>query len=166
MGAYTRVLAAIGLAGATALGAVACEPGSGGLSTMAVSYTTDATGTRELERAGVDVRRLSCASTLNSAAANSPSPRSAATVDCQGETGDGRKITITGTVTHELGGRCVRGDLTAKAGTRTVYRAHVLGDCTATATTGPAPAPAPGNGTPRPTVTVTVTVTETRTPGK
>ncbi|MGW2559963.1 hypothetical protein ACWCXB_12080 [Streptomyces sp. NPDC001514] len=164
MGAYTRVLAAIGLAGAAALGAVACEPGTGGLSTMAVSYTTDTTGTRALERAGVDVRRLSCTSTLNSGATNSPSPQSVATVDCQGETGDGRKITITGTVTQELGGRCVRGDLTAKAGPRTVFRAHVLGDCTAT--TGPAPAPAPGDGTPRPTVTVTVTVTETRAPGK
>ncbi|MFE7772796.1 hypothetical protein ACFU5O_02630 [Streptomyces sp. NPDC057445] len=170
MGAYRRVLAAIGLAGAAALGAAACEPGAGGLSATAVSFTTDTTGTRAFERAGVDVRRLSCTATLDTgpSASSSPrsssTPRSVATVDCRGESGDGRKITLKGKVTQELGGRCVRGDLTAKAGDRTVFRANVLGDCTASATL--APGPSSGNGAPRPTVTVTVTVTETRTPGK
>ncbi|MGW1884924.1 hypothetical protein [Streptomyces sp. NPDC001970] len=151
MRAYTRVLAAIGLAGAAAVGTAACEPGTGGLSTMAVSRTTDTSGTRALERAGVDVRWLSCTSTLNSGTTASPSPPSVATVDCEGETGDGTQITLTGKVTQEVGGRCVHGDLTAKAGTRTVFRADVLGDCSASR---PAPSrdPAPGNGAPRPTV--------------
>lgn len=108
------------------------------------------------------MRRLSCTATLNTRATASPSRPGAATVHCEGETGDDRKITIDGTVTQEIGGRCVRGDLTARAGGRTVFRAAVLGDCGPPRTT-----PAPGDhGTPRPTVTVTVTVIETRTPGK
>ncbi|MGK5632996.1 hypothetical protein ACSNOD_31760, partial [Streptomyces sp. URMC 123] len=46
---------------ATAL--VACDPSaSGGLSTVAVALTTDQTGTRALEQAGVDVQWLSCTS--------------------------------------------------------------------------------------------------------
>lgn len=48
MGAYGRVPAAIGLTCAAVLGAVACEPRSGGLSEAAVSFTTDTAGTRAL----------------------------------------------------------------------------------------------------------------------
>ncbi|MGW7363357.1 hypothetical protein ACWGI8_08000 [Streptomyces sp. NPDC054841] len=176
MGAYTRVLAAIGLAGAAALGAVACEPGTGGgLSAMAVSFTTDAAGTRALERAGVQVRWLSCTTTLSTGRTASPPAPGVATVACEGETdeagaaGTGRKITINGKVTQEIDGRCVRGDLKAEAGGRTVFHVGVLGDCSApTPTRVPgAPTRVPGgDGPPRPTVTVTVTVTETRTPGK
>ncbi|GBQ00114.1 hypothetical protein SSP531S_15240 [Streptomyces spongiicola] len=166
-----RVLTASACAALTASGLVACDPGtSGGLSAMAVSYTTDRAGTRALEEEGVPVHWLSCSARLNSATGASPSGRAAAGVDCEGETGDGARITITGTVTQEIGGRCVHGDLTAKSDGRRVFRAYVLGDCnaplpTATRTPWSFP-PAPGNGgAPRPTVTatVTVTVTETRT---
>ncbi|MDI9884157.1 hypothetical protein QMZ92_07035 [Streptomyces sp. HNM0645] len=164
-----RVLATVVCAVGTASGLVACEPGtSGGLSAMAVSYTTDIAGTRALENEGVRVRWLSCAARLDSGASASPSARAAAGVDCEGETDDGGKITIGGTVTQEIGGRCVHGDLTAKSDGRRVFRAYVLGDCNAPVPTPartPAPPPAPGDGgAPRPTVTVTVTVTETRTP--
>ncbi|MFD0627312.1 hypothetical protein ACFQ2K_36275 [Streptomyces sanglieri] len=51
------------------------------------------------------------------------------------------------------------GDLTAKTGGKSVFRADVLGDCDAapsTAVVNPPPAGGPG-----PVVTVTVTVTET-----
>ncbi|WP_351227468.1 hypothetical protein [Streptomyces sp. NPDC002133] len=149
MGAYRHVLAAIGPAGAAAVGTAACEPGTGGLSTMVVSCTTDTTGTRALERAGVDERWLSCTSTLNSTTTASPSPPSVATVDCEGETGDGTEITLTGKVTQEVGGRCVRGDLTAKAGTRTAFRADVLGDCAAPVRP-PAGTPPPDTAHPAP----------------
>ncbi|AWI28745.1 hypothetical protein [Streptomyces tirandamycinicus] len=151
----------------TASGLMACDPGtSGGLSAMAVSYTTDRAGTRAFEEEGVRVHWLSCAARLATGA--SPSVRAAAGVDCEGETADGARITITGTVTQEIGGRCVHGDLTAKSDGRRVFRAYVLGDCNAplpTPTRTPAPPPpAPGDGgAARPTVTVTITVTETRT---
>ncbi|RNL71074.1 hypothetical protein [Streptomyces sp. I6] len=165
-----RALTASVCAALTAFGLVACDPGrSGGLSAMAVSYTTDRAGTRALEEEGVRVHWLSCSARLNSATGASPSARAAAGVDCEGETGDGARITITGTVTQEIGGRCVHGDLTAKSDGRRVFRAYVLGDCNAPlpTTTTRTPwsfPPAPGaGGAPRPTVTVTVTVTETRT---
>ncbi|MEU6703069.1 hypothetical protein [Streptomyces wuyuanensis] len=170
-----RALAAAVCAAGAATCLVACEPGtSGGLSAMAVSYTTDIAGTRALEKEGVRVRWLSCAARLGGAGGASPSApapvgsaRAAAGVDCEGETDEGGRITIGGTVTQEIGGRCVHGDLTAESDGRRVFRAYVLGDCSA-----PLPTPtrtpllfAPGDaGAPRPTVTVTVTVTETRTP--
>ncbi|MFD4721035.1 hypothetical protein ACFWOY_17015 [Streptomyces sp. NPDC058423] len=165
-----RVLATAVCAAGTASGLAACEPGtSGGLSAMAVSYTTDIAGTRALENEGVRVRWLSCAARLDRGASASPSARAAAGVDCEGETDGGGRITIGGTVTQEIGGRCVHGDLTAKSDGRRVFRAYVLGDCNAPVPTPgrtPAPPPpAPGDGgAPRPTVTVTVTVTETRAP--
>ncbi|MFE3494055.1 hypothetical protein [Streptomyces sp. NPDC059175] len=162
MRAYGRALAAMALAGISGLGVVACEPHSGGLSEMAVSFTTDITGTGALEHEGVKVRWLSCTASLNAPATATPSHAGAATVHCEGETDDGRRITIDGTVTQEVDGRCVRGDLTAKADGRTVFRASVLGDCKP-----PRTVPVPGGrGTPGPAATVTVTVTETRDPGK
>lgn len=106
----------------------------------------------------------------SAALAGSPTAatRRVADVDCNGRTKDGRDITIAGQVRQAVDGRCVRGDLTAKAAGRTVFRATLLGNCDAPPTT-----PAPGNGSggsgggggARPTVTVTVTVTE-HPPGK
>ncbi|GAA3371406.1 hypothetical protein GCM10020367_21940 [Streptomyces sannanensis] len=165
MGASRRTLAALGIAAAAVVGVAACEP-VGGLNTAAVAVTTDQMGTRALERAGVDVRWLSCtASTENGGGSGgtSPTPSGArrVSVDCRGKTGGGKDITLTGEVTEERAGRCVRGDLVAKVDGRTVFQARVLGDCSAppvTPTTGPTPPPA---GPGRPTVTVTVTVTET-----
>ncbi|MFD3438127.1 hypothetical protein ACFWU3_11555 [Streptomyces sp. NPDC058685] len=162
-----RTLAAIAVAG-TAVGAlVACEPATGGLSSVAVSVTTDRTGTSTLERIGFDVRWLSCTATLDDAGNSSPSPSrtGAATVDCQGETEAGQKITLKGKVTEERSGRCVRGDLMARVDGKVVFEATVLGNCSAPPSSSPRPTP-PGSD-PRPAVTVTVTVTETaRPPGK
>ncbi|MFI6942783.1 hypothetical protein ACIBI4_26245 [Streptomyces sp. NPDC050418] len=145
---------------AAALGAVACQPVDGQLSTVAVSLTTDRKGTDALEKKGVEVQWLSCTSSFGEGGATprtrtkSPSVRNVATVDCEGETKDGRAITLTGKVTEERGGACVRGDLTAKVEKKTVLRADVLGNC---ADAKPSVRP-PGNGV-RPTVTVTKTVT-------
>ncbi|MFJ4875387.1 hypothetical protein ACIP93_09245 [Streptomyces sp. NPDC088745] len=189
---HRRVLAAAVLAGATAAGAAACEPGGeGGPSSFAVALTTDRAGTRALERAGFDVSWLTCTSTVGGGARGSalpsvrPSPATAsgvASVACEGQTKDGEEIRVAGRVTEERDGRCVRGDLAAEVGGRTVFRVSVLGDCgarpttrpptwspppeptvrptrTVTATaTRPAPAPSPDPPAPRPTVTVTVTV--------
>ncbi|MEU9191204.1 hypothetical protein AB0D14_43315 [Streptomyces sp. NPDC048484] len=142
---------------------VACEPGNG-LSTAAVAITTDQTGTRELEKRGVDVQWLTCTASLgeNSATVgSSPSVRSVASVDCVGETGDGRDISIKGKVTQEVNGTCVRGDLTATVGGKEVFRANVLGNCQAgTPPVDNRTTPPPGN----PGATVTVTETVTRFP--
>ncbi|WP_327356092.1 hypothetical protein [Streptomyces sp. NBC_01304] len=163
-----RVLFAVGLAGAAAIGVAACEPVGDGLSSVAVAVTTDQTGTKALEREGFDVQWLSCVATMGEGgkttpkSSGSPSVRSVATVDCQGETKDGRDIDLTGKVTEERGGRCVQGDLTAKVDGKRVFHAHVLGNCSAaTSSSGPAdPSPDPPPDDPaRPTVTVTVTVT-------
>ncbi|MET9665782.1 hypothetical protein ABZY19_10445 [Streptomyces sp. NPDC006475] len=159
-----RTLAAIAVAG-TAVGVLAaCEPATGGLSSVAVSVTTDRTGTSTLERIGFDVRWLSCTATLDDAGNPSPSPSrtGTATVDCQGETEAGQKITLKGKVTEERSGRCVRGDLMARVDGKVVFEATVLGNCSATPSSSPRPTP-PGSG-PRPAVTVTVTVTETADP--
>ncbi|WP_078607152.1 hypothetical protein [Streptomyces flavidovirens] len=172
--AFRRTVAAIGLAGTAIVGVSACEPGAGGMSSVAVAMTTDQTGTRALERAGVDVRWMSCTSTVGEggkatggtgpAAAPAPS-RDVASVECEGETTDRQDIRIDGKVTEERDGRCVRGDLTARVGERTVFRADVLGDCdaapTRTATTSGNPTP---SATYRPTATVTATVTVTAAP--
>ncbi len=199
---YGRVLAAAVLAGATAAGVAACEPGGeGGPGSFAVALATDRAGTRALERAGFDVRWMTCTSTVGGGVRGSarpsvrPSSATAsrvASVACQGQTGDGEEIRVDGKVTEERDGRCVRGDLVAAVGGRTVFRANVLGDCgarpttrpttrpptwspppeptahptrTVTATaTRPAPAPSPDPPAPRPTVTVTVTVGPAPTP--
>ncbi|MFJ2741832.1 hypothetical protein ACIO3O_19465 [Streptomyces sp. NPDC087440] len=187
MGAWRRVrhrrtLAAAVLAGATVAGVAACEPGGdgGGLSSFAVALTTDQTGTRALERAGIDVSWMTCTSTLGDRARVSadpslrpslvtaaPSARNVATVACEGQTKDGREIDVEGRVTEERDGRCVRGDLTATVGGRTVFRANVLGDCNARPTSRPptwSPPPEPTlRPTSRPTRTVTATATRPTT---
>ncbi|MFF7854175.1 hypothetical protein [Streptomyces sp. NPDC007904] len=136
-------------------GVVACEPG--GISSAAVAYTTDQTVTKELNRQKAGVRWLSCTSSFGDRdGSSSASEDTVATVDCQGETQDGKEITVTGKVTHAVDGACVRGDITAKVDGKQWFRVDGLGDCDATS------APSVGEPTqrgPRPTVTVTVTTT-------
>ncbi|WP_335936943.1 hypothetical protein [Streptomyces sp. PTD5-9] len=163
-----RFLAASALTGAAVAGIVACDP-AGGLNSASIAVTTDRTGTSALRSNGVDVRWLSCSAGVDGvpgggAANASPAfsaPRSGH-VDCTGRTADGQDVTISGSVTQALDGRCVRGDLTARAGGRDVFRTDVLGDCHARPTFGVARPPRDiGHGGARPAVTVTVTVTET-----
>jgi hypothetical protein len=158
---YPRTLAAIGTAGAAVVGVAACEPTTGGLSSVAVAITTDKTGTSTLERLGFDVRWLSCTATINggkagTGATRSPSPSRGATVDCQGETNSEQDITLKGKVTEERSGKCVRGDLIAKVDRKVVFQATVLGNCSGTPTRSPSHSP---SGAPGATVTVTVTAT-------
>ncbi len=147
-------------------GAVACDPG--GLSTASVAYTTDRTATAELNRRHASVRWLTCTGNYGGDKAYTPgrptpsaSATTVVTVDCQGETKDGRKITVTGKVTRAVDGACVRGDLTAEVGGKEWFHVSGLGNCDAT--TGPTYRPPvthrPTNGQPGPTVTVTVTRT-------
>lgn len=167
--AARRFPAALCLAATAVAGLTACDP-AGGLNTASIAVTTDRTATRALEHEGVDVRWLSCTAHLGDAQASSgrtgaPSTatRSVADVDCDGRTKDGKDITVDGQVRQAVDGRCVRGDLTAKTGGRTVFRATLLGDCSAPPPAASTPASAPGGGAGRgagPTVTVTVTVTE------
>lgn len=171
-------------AAATAVGALAaCGPTAGGLDSAAVALTTDRTVTSTLERLTFDVAWLSCTANVRAGGTASPaiaspgtaSPGTApsapgsATVDCQGETGSGQDITVTGKVTEERAGKCVRGDLTARIEKKIVFRATMLGDCGAAPSGSPA-TPAPGRTTEpepaRPTVTVTVTETVTAVPAK
>ncbi|MFD2683914.1 hypothetical protein ACFS5L_03390 [Streptomyces phyllanthi] len=130
------------------------------MNTAAVAYTTDQAGTRELERQGVDVQWLSCTASYGGGTKRTASPSSSANtvanVDCSGETKDGKDISITGKVTREVDGRCVRGDLTAKIAGKQRFHVDVLGNCDAPDPTSTPPAgnqPRPG-----PTVTVTKTV--------
>jgi hypothetical protein len=154
----TRAVAVAGLVVAAGGVMVACRPGD--LSTATAAYTTDTTATARLERQHVDVRWLTCTGgyrTGGTADRNaSPTETTVVSVDCRGETGDGRKITVTGKVTRAVDGACVRGDLTAEVGGRQVFHVRGLGDCDATP--GPTYRP-PTGGQPRPTVTVTVTQT-------
>ncbi|MGW6293539.1 hypothetical protein [Streptomyces sp. NPDC055058] len=137
-------------------GLVACEPG--GLSSAAVAYTTDETVTEELERHKAGVRWLNCTADFGerSGAPASSGERTVATVDCEGETDDGKDITVTGRVTHAVNGACVRGNITAKVDGRQRFRVDGLGDCDAAS---PSPVGQPGGEGARPTVTVTVTTT-------
>ncbi|MEU9198910.1 hypothetical protein [Streptomyces sp. NPDC048332] len=169
--AARRFPAAVCLAVTAVAGLTACEPADG-LNTASIAVTTDRTATRALEHEGVDVQWLTCSANAgedsakpSSARAGSAtaSTRRVADVDCRGRTKDARDITVAGEVRQAVDGRCVRGDLTAKADGRTVFRASLLGNCDA-----PPSTPAPGSGSggngggggARPTVTVTVTVTE------
>jgi hypothetical protein len=171
---YPRTLAAIGTAGAAVVGVAACEPTTGGLSSVAVAITTDKTGTSTLERLGFDVRWLSCTATINggkagTGATTSPSPSRGATVDCRGETNSEQDITLKGKVTEERSGKCVRGDLIAKVDRKVVFQATVLGNCSGAPTRSPTRSPnrPPSHspsGAPGATVTVTVTVTATPDP--
>ncbi|MBA2806087.1 hypothetical protein E0500_001040 [Streptomyces sp. KM273126] len=160
-----RVLLGAGLAMGVIVGVSACE--TGGLSTAAVAHTTDQAGTRELERQGADVEWLNCTASYDDSDGKNQSPSAGvdtvAKVDCNGETKDGKDITITGKVTREINGKCVRGDLTAKIAGKEWFQVNVLGNCNAP---DPIPTPTPtpptddnSPGGPGPTVTVTVTKT-------
>lgn len=144
-----------------------------GLNSASVALTTDRTGTRALERKGVDVQWLNCTAevegggTTPSSTSPSASVRQVAHVDCRGRTVDGKDVTLVGKVTKEVNGLCVQGDLTGKVRDRVVLRAHVLGNCDTAPSTGRVTSPTGGAGDgkggggagARPTVTVTVTVT-------
>ncbi|POX47065.1 hypothetical protein C3489_30545 [Streptomyces sp. Ru71] len=149
----TRVAGAAGLVVVAVGSVVACDPA--GLSSATVAYTTDQTATRELERQHVDVRWLTCTADYgNRVSSPSATEDTVATVDCRGQTGDGKDITVKGKVTRAVQGACVRGDLTATVGGKELFHVRGLGNCNAT----PSPVRPPGNG-PQPTVTVTVTRT-------
>lgn len=166
VGAWRRTVVGLGLGGVGVLGLVGCEMGDG-LSTGAVAITTDQMGTRELERQGVDVQWLNCTASYDNggddkSTSPSASVNTVANVDCEGEDKEGRQITLTGKVTQEVDGKCVRGDLTAKVGGKEWFHVDVLGNCNA-----PDPTPTPGlpdpdqshrPGLPGPTVTVTQTI--------
>ncbi|MFE0513613.1 hypothetical protein [Streptomyces sp. NPDC058964] len=160
----TRVAAVAGLAVLAVGGAVACRPGD--LNSATAAYTTDKTATAELERQHVKVRWLSCTGNYGNKAptpGKTPSPRESTvvSVDCQGQTDDGRKITVTGRVTKAVDGACVRGDLVAEVGGKQWFHVKGLGNCDARP--GPTYTPPvthrpPGGQQPGPTVTVTRTI--------
>ncbi|MBL3669416.1 hypothetical protein JL475_26215 [Streptomyces sp. M2CJ-2] len=154
---WRRSVSAVGFVVVVVGGAGACEPGPVG--TAAVAYTTDETVTRELNRQKAGVRWLSCTASYGNQDGASSRPASedtVATVDCDGETEDGKEITVTGKITHAVDGACVRGDITAKVDGKQWFRVDGLGDCDATS---PPAVGEPTNRGPRPTVTVTVTTT-------
>ncbi|WP_164904746.1 hypothetical protein [Streptomyces cyaneus] len=157
-----RVAGVAGLAVVAVGGAVACDPG--GLSSATVAFTTDQTVTAELERQKADVQWLNCTGSYDNAdgkgnggsAAPTASENTVVKVDCEGETKDGKDITVTGRITRAVSGACVRGDLVAKIDGKEWFHVNGLGNCNAT----PSPVNPPGNGQqPGPTVTVTVTKT-------
>ncbi|KOG40787.1 hypothetical protein AQJ84_12535 [Streptomyces resistomycificus] len=147
------MVAAVALAGLAVGGAVACDPA--GLNSATVAYTTDQTVTAELERQKADVRWLNCTASYGDGRSTPTATENAvAEVDCEGETDDGKDITVTGKVTRAVSGACVRGDLTAKIDGKVWFHVEGLGDCDAKNTP-----PVNDPGQPGPTVTVTVTKT-------
>ncbi|MEU3728248.1 hypothetical protein AB0E81_02385 [Streptomyces sp. NPDC033538] len=142
-------------------GVVACDPG--GLSSASVAFTTDQTVTRELERQKADVRWITCTASVgddggdggDGGATASAGEDTVASVDCEGETDDGKDITVDGEVTRVVNGACVRGDLTAKVDGEEWFRVKGLGNCD---TTSAPPANRPSQDQPGPTVTVTRTI--------
>ncbi|MGW4563307.1 hypothetical protein ACWEN3_13140 [Streptomyces sp. NPDC004561] len=157
----TRAVAVVGLVAAAGGAMVACRPDD--LGSASVAYTTDTTATARLKQQHVDVSWLTCTGGYGrggtSARTPSPTETTVVSVDCQGETKDRRKITVTGEVTKAVDGACVRGNLTARVGGRQVFHVSGLGDCNATP--GPTyrpPTYRPGGGQPTVTVTVTRTV--------
>ncbi|WP_225836979.1 hypothetical protein [Streptomyces sp. NK08204] len=155
-----RAAAMAGLAVVAGGALVACDPG--GLSSATAAYTTSTTAKAELNRRHVDVSWLSCTGRGGSTPGKTPSSteHTVVSVDCDGRTRDGRKITVTGKVTKAVDGACVRGALTARVGGRQVFHVGGLGNCNARP--GPSYKPSytnPPPGGPRPTVTVTVTRT-------
>jgi hypothetical protein len=153
MGAMKRIprqVLAAGFAVAAVAGVTACE--GGGLGSAAVAFTTDQTVTEELDRRKAEVRWLSCTGSFG----DKEGQDTVASVDCQGETRDGKEITVTGKVTHAVNGACVRGNLTAKVGGKQLFRVDGLGDCDSTS---PPRVGEPTRRGPDPTVTVTVTTT-------
>ncbi|MGW2114909.1 hypothetical protein [Streptomyces zhihengii] len=171
-----RTMAALGACGIAVAGAAACEPAAGGLDSAAVALTTDRTATSTLERLTFDVAWLSCSARALTLAAESapaadgttaPAAPREVEVDCEGETDDGKAITLDGTVTEERAGVCVKGDMTARIAKKVVFQATMLGDCSAAATARPSSRPArPSDPRPAPAVTVTETVTVTAVPAK
>ncbi|WP_327729744.1 hypothetical protein OG250_29285 [Streptomyces sp. NBC_00487] len=164
-----RLLLGVGLGVGAVAGLVACE--GGGLNTGAVAFTTDQLATKELEREGLDVRWLTCTASYDSdgggdgdqqgdgekSGSPSASVNTVANVDCTGEDKEGRDISVTGKVTKEVNGRCVRGDLTGKVDGKEWFHVEGLGNCDA-----PDPTPSAGQPDPdEPGPTVTVTVTQT-----
>lgn len=155
-----RVAGVAGLAVVAVGGAVACDPG--GLNSATVAFTTDQTVTEELERQKADVQWLNCTGSYGNAGGSpgtaTASENTVVEVDCEGETTDGKDITVTGRITRAVSGACVRGDLVAKIDGKEWFHVNGLGDCDAT----PSPVDPGGNGNgqqPGPTVTVTVTKT-------
>ncbi|MDF3149714.1 MULTISPECIES: hypothetical protein [unclassified Streptomyces] len=152
-----------GLAVVAVGGVVACDPG--GLSSATVAFTTDQTVTAELERQKADVQWLNCTGSYDDgngngngkSAAPTASENTVVKVDCEGETKDGKDITVTGRITRAVSGACVRGDLVAKIDGKEWFHVNGLGNCDAT----PSPVNPPGNGGQQPGPTVTVTVTKT-----
>ncbi|MFI7136463.1 hypothetical protein ACIBQ5_01445 [Streptomyces massasporeus] len=152
-----RVAVAAAFAVLAVGGAAACEPGS--ISSASVAYTTDETVTKELNRQKAGVRWLTCTASYGENGGKSSPPareRTVATVDCEGETDDGKGITVDGEVTHAVDGACVRGNITAKVDGKVWFQVDGLGDCDSTT---PPPVGGPADGGPGPTVTVTVTQT-------
>ncbi|MFD7686660.1 hypothetical protein [Streptomyces sp. NPDC059781] len=149
---WRRQALAVGFAVAAVAGVTACE--GGGLSSAAVAFTTDETVTKELNQRKTDVRWLSCTGSFGDK--NTASRNTVASVDCKGETQDGKEITVTGRITHAVNGACVRGNITAKVGGKQVFRVDGLGDCDSTS---PPRVGEPTHRGPNPTVTVTVTTT-------
>lgn len=157
-----RLAAVTGIVAVAVGGAVACQPGD--LSSAAVAYTTDQTATTQLQRQHVDVRWLSCTGTYGdgdkaatSAGTPAPSETTVVSVDCQGQTGDHKDITVKGQVTRAVDGKCVRGDLRATVGGKEVFHVSGLGNCNATPTPPVSYHPVTPGG-PGPTVTVTKTI--------
>ncbi|MEU6219241.1 hypothetical protein ABZ845_17240 [Streptomyces sp. NPDC047022] len=157
-----RLAAVTGLVAVGVGGAVACRPGD--LSSASVAYTTDQTATRQLQRQHVTVRWLSCTGEYgdqHSTAGRTPAPAvsTIVTVDCQGQTDDGKAITVKGRVTRAVDGKCVRGDVRATVGGRQLFHLSGLGDCGAGTPVPPVSYHSVNPGQPNPTVTVTVTRT-------
>ena len=153
-----RAAGVVGLAVIAVGGAVACDPG--GLSSATVAFTTDQTVTEELERQKADVQWLNCTGSYEDAKGGSAAPTASENtvvkVDCEGETKDGKDITVTGRITRAVSGSCVRGHLVAKIDGKEWFNVNGLGNCDAT------PSPVnPGGGGQQPGPTVTVTVTKT-----
>lgn len=165
-----RFPAVICLTGTVVAGLAACDPVNG-LNSASIAVTTDRTATRALEHEGVHVQWLTCTARTGRGASPRTGPATPATsrvadVDCNGRTKEGEDISLDGKVDREVEGRCVSGDMTAKAGGETVFRATMLGNCDAAPSSSAPPRPPAGGGADgggpgaRPTVTVTVTVTE------
>ncbi|MFJ7073212.1 hypothetical protein [Streptomyces sp. NPDC098781] len=153
-----RVMGAAGVVVLALGGAVGCDPG--GLNTATVAFTTDQTVTAELERQKADVQWLNCTGSYEGGGGDSSATASENTVvkvDCEGETRDGKDITVTGRITRAVSGSCVRGDLVAKIDGKEWFHVNGLGNCDAT----PSPVDPGGDGGQQPGPTVTVTVTKT-----
>jgi hypothetical protein len=146
------VLAVAGLAVVTVGGVAGCDPGA--VTSATVAYTTDQTVTKELNREHAGVRWLNCNASYGDHGVTPSGTDTVASVDCKGQTNDGKDITVTGKVTRAVSGACIRGNITAKVGGKQWFRVDGLGNCNAT--TAPNN---PTNGQPGPTVTVTVTKT-------